>query len=644
MMKKSFFYIAIAIFTLFSGCGSKQKNYILSLNKQDVSFLQAPNFDDYLFWGDLAQKYNEILDKTDTKIDKNEALWGLKYKNSNNVKYFFSNRREIPDIWFENNVLNANTAEFGSINRVAIAIKDTSMRNMPTFEPIFRDFRKGGEGYPFDYLQNSIIKTQTPLFVSHFSKNRAFVFAKSPSVWGWIDARDIKFLNKNEISAFKKSNKIAILRDKTAVYDKSGKFVSFLQMGTILNAKDLNSTHFIATLHPKNKKIAISKDAATKFPAVFNWQNIKIAINSALNEPYGWGGFGNYRDCSLFVQDFFKNFGVLLPRNSKAQGKIGVQIDLKNMSIEEKKKILSNFAVPFATLLYFPGHIMLYGGKMGDEHFVIHDSWGLKTNDDQRAIIGKIAVTSLEIGKDRSDISKENLLISKITSANIIFPPKKTAISRAYGVKIDENLVIFDDNSTLEFDDFSQKNTKNLLKNPSIKDMFHFKYNNNGILSDAGRIRNEEFFGKIYGKNRDEIKQNLVNVLWLENSAKKVLKFNSKNNAALALSKVSKELDLLTQNEPNLLKFLTNIAGTYKYRKIASTNRLSAHSWGIAIDLNTKYSNYWLWDKKIGRKKPKNKIPIEIVKIFEQNGFIWGGRWEHYDTMHFEYRPEFFIK
>jgi hypothetical protein len=26
--------------------------------------------------------------------------------------------------------------------------------------------------------------------------------------------------------------------------------------------------------------------------------------------------------------------------------------------------------------------------------------------------------------------------------------------------------------------------------------------------------------------------------------------------------------------------------------------------------------------------------------VFEQHGFIWGGRWAHYDTMHFEYRPE----
>ena len=39
----------------------------------------------------------------------------------------------------------------------------------------------------------------------------------------------------------------------------------------------------------------------------------------------------------------------------------------------------------------------------------------------------------------------------------------------------------------------------------------------------------------------------------------------------------------------------------------------------------------------------KNKIPFEIVEIFERHGFIWGGKWYHYDTMHFEYRPELLI-
>ena len=36
----------------------------------------------------------------------------------------------------------------------------------------------------------------------------------------------------------------------------------------------------------------------------------------------------------------------------------------------------------------------------------------------------------------------------------------------------------------------------------------------------------------------------------------------------------------------------------------------------------------------------KNRFPRKLVDIFERHGFIWGGAWYHYDTMHFEFRPE----
>jgi hypothetical protein len=39
-------------------------------------------------------------------------------------------------------------------------------------------------------------------------------------------------------------------------------------------------------------------------------------------------------------------------------------------------------------------------------------------------------------------------------------------------------------------------------------------------------------------------------------------------------------------------------------------------------------------------EKWKNRIPVEIVRLGERHGFIWGGYWLHYDTMDFEYRPE----
>ena len=87
-------------------------------------------------------------------------------------------------------------------------------------------------------------------------------------------------------------------------------------------------------------------------------------------------------------------------------------------------------------------------------------------------------------------------------------------------------------------------------------------------------------------------------------------------------------------------KYVSKTAGTFNWRKIAGTDRISTHAFGTAIDINTKYSNYWQWD---GNMTWKNLIPIEIVEIFEKHGFIWGGKWYHYDTMHFEYRPELLV-
>ena len=69
---------------------------------------------------------------------------------------------------------------------------------------------------------------------------------------------------------------------------------------------------------------------------------------------------------------------------------------------------------------------------------------------------------------------------------------------------------------------------------------------------------------------------------------------------------------------------------------VADTGEPSMHAWGAAIDINTAYADYWLW----GHGGPANTIPAQIVEIFERHGFIWGGKWSHFDTMHFEYRPE----
>lgn len=204
-----------------------------------------------------------------------------------------------------------------------------------------------------------------------------------------------------------------------------------------------------------------------------------------------------------------------------------------------------------------------------------------------------------------------------------------------------DNKLFFKDGSSLIYDDGKQKSEKLLLENPDIEDQFHYEYNNSKPgINDAGRIRNEDFFKKIYGNTKNEVEKNLTEIVWCPKLVNQKIKVTKINGIDKIIKRLSKELD----ENPELKPYITNIAGTFNWRKIAGTNRLSMHSYGMTIDVNTSLSNYWQWDCKCinenSKLKYKNRIPLKLIQIFEKHGFIWGGNWYHYDTMHFEYRPE----
>lgn len=205
--------------------------------------------------------------------------------------------------------------------------------------------------------------------------------------------------------------------------------------------------------------------------------------------------------------------------------------------------------------------------------------------------------------------------------------------------------LIFQDNTSLLYDDREEKSFQKLLNEPDIEDMFRYKYPKGNIQipsknNDPGRIRNETFFKKIYGNSKSEVEKNLIEITWCPKLVNQKIKVTKVNGVAEKLKAISKELD----EHPELKKYLQNIGGTFNWRYIAGTKRLSHHSFGCTIDLNIKYSDYWQWHAGTSNEnialKYRNQIPQEIVDIFEKHGFIWGGKWYHYDTMHFEYRPE----
>ena len=211
---------------------------------------------------------------------------------------------------------------------------------------------------------------------------------------------------------------------------------------------------------------------------------------------------------------------------------------------------------------------------------------------------------------------------------------------------IEHGSAVFADGTRLPFDDrLAPKDYAVWLETPDIKDMFRQPYLTDAQLPpppdwDPGRARNEAFFLKVYGDcRRGAVEGKLADVVWLPKKWGHKLKFTKVNGAAAQLRKVSGDLDQLAKKY-DIDLFPT--AGTYNCRKVAGTEHRSPHGYGIAIDIALKHSSYWRWflTKPAVKVKYRNAIPMEIVRVFERHGFIWGGRWHHFDTMHFEYRPE----
>jgi hypothetical protein len=190
------------------------------------------------------------------------------------------------------------------------------------------------------------------------------------------------------------------------------------------------------------------------------------------------------------------------------------------------------------------------------------------------------------------------------------------------------------------FDDGKDKTFEQRLDAPDLKDIFLIPYPSGPIRAveteneDPGRVRVEVIFAATYGGPGQAAAQQ-VRVRFLG------MPVRVHRQIAPALARVAERLERVRKADAGLGRFLRRLSGGFAARKIAGTERTSAHAFGIAIDLDKSESDYWRWQK--GRPlRWRNRFPQAIVDAFEAEGFIWGGRWYHYDTMHFEYRPELF--
>ncbi|MDR1178409.1 MAG: M15 family metallopeptidase [Spirochaetaceae bacterium] len=121
------------------------------------------------------------------------------------------------------------------------------------------------------------------------------------------------------------------------------------------------------------------------------------------------------------------------------------------------------------------------------------------------------------------------------------------------------------------------------------------------------------------------------------------------------LSLVEEKILSEAKNNPQLRQWINRIdtLDAWNWRSIADTQSRSFHAYGAAVDIlpssTGKLESYWLWTARTKSDwwtvsyEQRIHPPEAVIKAFEAYGFIWGGKWTFFDTMHFEYRPELLL-
>ncbi len=348
------------------------------------------------------------------------------------------NKKKHSTLWLKKLEQNASLKNFPNTLKPAITTRHTNLRILPTHGPHF--YRPGGDidGWPFDNLQISSVPANTPVRICHLSGDKTWALVETSFAFGWIPIEDCACVSEDFIKTWESGRYAVVIKDKSSIFNEKGIFslrTSIGQMFPIINEMPDELEILIATADTNNQAFMkhgfVSRQIVDIKPLPFNHTNVVKIANELIEEPYGWGGLYGNRDCSSMTRDFFAPFGIWLPRHSEDQAKkTGAYIDLQTYTPEQKEKIILEQGIPYLSLLWRKGHVMIYIGQENGRALIFHNVWGLRTMDangqEGRKVIGKAVITTLSPGAELYClVPQENLLLNTISGMTILGPTEQ---------------------------------------------------------------------------------------------------------------------------------------------------------------------------------------------------------------------------
>lgn len=258
----------------------------------------------------------------------------------------------------------------------------------------------------FDYNALSGVRVNEPLIIKSVSADGQWYYTLSHNCSGWVKASDVAICS----SKTEWLNAWDIPSDRCLVVTRARLMLAesntnpelsnlVLTMGTVLEQAPAGSygtkitnrasvgNHVVYIpvrssdgRYMKETALVSAKAGVHEGYLPLTTRNIITVAFNMLGETYGWGGMLSSNDCSGYMTDVYRCFGLVLPRNTTWQAASNAfNFDVTDQTDEQKAAILNN--MPIGSILFFKGHEMMYLGMVNGKYYVVSASSSIGSFD-----------------------------------------------------------------------------------------------------------------------------------------------------------------------------------------------------------------------------------------------------------------------
>lgn len=371
------------------------------LTECDISSYNAGNFQRLPFLSDPIEQPQTI---SGDKVRQ----WIQGLSNPPSSTRYHENGKEYKAEDYEEMKQNLNLEAIpASVSvRYGLTVKRTLMRTWPSANG---SFSKASD-QRIDYFVETAVYPAEPVVIYHVSKDGKWLFAGIYHYTAWIPAEDVAFCTRDDLAQLQAHQNRLVIRGTKLFTPETGDPRGAklqLDMGVSLPLENENEKEYTVR-YPVKDETGNLEYISVKLPQTPEVSKSCLSYTTAgvleqafkfLGEPYGWGGMNNARDCTAFLVDIYRSFGIRLPRNSDQQVQITGAISLQGKDRNERLKIIEGLRP--GSVLYMPGHAMMYLGVYEGKHYIIHDVASVNEKGQGKELkqieLYQVAVTPLEV-------------------------------------------------------------------------------------------------------------------------------------------------------------------------------------------------------------------------------------------------------